>query len=177
MTAEFDWWLLIVGLVVGAGLVWLILAEWPRRDEELAADEVELEAGWIAAQLRGEGRGIEPAVAEAVLRQHRAYLKLPPPDEVPASASESPREVEVAAAVSDAVAPAGARPGGAPPETTASLASEAVGGAEPSATARHAASASAASVPSDAEAISTSNAITTPTPSDSATGQRNHSTR
>ena len=82
MTAEFDWWLLIVGLVVGAGLVWLILAEWPRQDEELADEEIRLEAGWIAAQLLADGRMIEPDAAEAVLRQHRAYLGLPPPDEL-----------------------------------------------------------------------------------------------
>jgi hypothetical protein len=82
MTAEFDWWLLIVGLVVGAGLVWLILAEWPRQDEDLADEEIGLEAGWIAAQLLADGRPIEPDVAEAVLRQHRSYLGLPPPDEL-----------------------------------------------------------------------------------------------
>jgi hypothetical protein len=87
MTAEFDWWLLIVGLVAGAGLVWLILAEWPRRDEELEDDEVAVEAGWIAAQLRAAGRIVEPDMAEAVLRQHRAYLGLPPPDELSPAAS------------------------------------------------------------------------------------------
>ena len=90
MTAEFDWWLLIVGLVAGAGLVWLILAEWPRRDEELEDAEIGLEAGWIAAQLRATGRALEPETAEAVLRQHRAYLRLPPPDELPVGPAPGP---------------------------------------------------------------------------------------
>jgi hypothetical protein len=90
MTAEFDWWLLIVGLVVGAGLVWLILAEWPRQDEELADEEIRLEAGWIAAQLLADGRPIEPEVAELVLRQHRSYLGLPPPDELTSDGGSMP---------------------------------------------------------------------------------------
>jgi hypothetical protein len=83
MTAEFDWWLLIVGLVIGAGLVWLILAELPRRDAELDHSEIALETRWIAANLEAEGRGVDPGAVAAVLREHRAYLKLPPPDEIP----------------------------------------------------------------------------------------------
>jgi len=97
MTAEFDWWLLIVGLVAGAGLVWLILAEWPRRDEELEDAEIGLEAGWIAAQLLAAGRELEPETAEAVLRQHRAYLRLPPPDEVPFSLAPGPPDPQAPA--------------------------------------------------------------------------------
>jgi hypothetical protein len=114
MTAEFDWWLLIVGLVVGAGLVWLILAEWPRHDEELADAEITLEAGWIAAQLRAEGGAVEPATAELILRQHRAYLRLPPPDELLASsppAAPAPTPAAVPAPTPAAVpAPAVAPP-------------------------------------------------------------------
>jgi hypothetical protein len=186
MTAEFDWWLLIVGLVAGAGLVWLILAEWPRRDEELADDELELEAGWIAAQLGAEGRGVEPAVAEAVLRQHRAYLRLPPPEEAPASASIAPVE-EARAVGSPEGALASPERTLASPERTLAAPEAAVGTPEDAAAstsdsvepaaARHAASASAESVPREAEAISTSSAMTAPTLSDSATGQRNQSTR
>lgn len=87
MTAEFDWWLLIVGLVIGAGLVWLILAELPRRDAELDEAEIDVEAGWIAANLEALGNGAADSVAvAAVLRQHRTYLRLPPPDELPESA-------------------------------------------------------------------------------------------
>lgn len=83
MTAEFDWWLLIVGLVIGAGLVWLILAELPRRDVELDQAEIAVEAAWIAATLQAEERELSPGAVAAVLREHRAYLKLPPPDEIP----------------------------------------------------------------------------------------------
>jgi hypothetical protein len=86
MTAEFDWWLLILGLVIGAGLVWLILAELPRRDEELGEAELDVEAAWIAAQLQHTDRRRDPAFVAAVLREHRAYLKLPPPEELPSDA-------------------------------------------------------------------------------------------
>jgi hypothetical protein len=81
MTAEFDWWLLILGLVIGAGLVWLILAELPRRDVDLGPEEHDLEASWIAAQLRPADRRWDADAVAAVLREHRAYLRLPPPEE------------------------------------------------------------------------------------------------
>ena len=86
MTAEFDWWLLILGLVIGAGLVWLLLAELPRRDVEIGEAELEVEAAWIAAQLRPTDRRWDPGAVTAVLREHRAYLRLPPPEEVPSPA-------------------------------------------------------------------------------------------
>ena len=81
MNAEFNWWLLIVGLVAGAGLVYLILADSSRRDEEIAAEEVPREAAWIAATLRDEGIPLPPETAERVLELHRVYLSSVPPDE------------------------------------------------------------------------------------------------
>ena len=50
--SEFNWWLLIVGLVLGAGLVWLILADANRRESEIADAELPAEAAWIAATLQ-----------------------------------------------------------------------------------------------------------------------------
>ena len=35
MDAEFNWWLLIVGLVVGAGLVWLVVLDSRRREADV----------------------------------------------------------------------------------------------------------------------------------------------
>ncbi len=80
MNAEFNWWLLIVGLVIGAGLVYLVLADSSRRDADLAADELPREATWIATSMAAEGRPIDPPTAERVLELHRAYLAAPPPD-------------------------------------------------------------------------------------------------
>ena len=75
MNAEFNWWLLIVGLVVGAGLVWLVIADWSRREEDLALDERAAESAWIADALRGRGEPLDPATADEILELHRAYLR------------------------------------------------------------------------------------------------------
>ncbi|HET7702697.1 MAG TPA: hypothetical protein VFK35_04810 [Candidatus Limnocylindrales bacterium] len=83
MNAEFNWWLLIVGLVIGAGLVWLVLADSRRRDVDVLERERESEALWIAEALADEGRPIEASSVLAVLRHHATYLAAPPPDAVP----------------------------------------------------------------------------------------------
>jgi hypothetical protein len=80
VNAEFNWWLLIVGLVAGAALVWLVLADSARRDADVEADEIPMEAAWIAATMRDDGEEVDPRTADRVLRLHRAYLSAPPPD-------------------------------------------------------------------------------------------------
>jgi hypothetical protein len=86
--SEFNWWLLIVGLVVGAGLVWLILADSHRRDSEISETELPAEAGWIAATMEESGQPIDNETAERVLRLHRAYLASLPPDDVSTDAGD-----------------------------------------------------------------------------------------
>lgn len=84
--AEFQWWLLLVGLVAGGGLVAVVFFEGTRRDADLADDERHAEASWISIWLRGRGRSVSADDVEAVLGAHRDYLELPPPDRyVPAS--------------------------------------------------------------------------------------------
>lgn len=80
MIAGFDWWLLLVGIVGGAGIVWLVVADFRRRDEDVAADERAEEASWIAEAITEVGRPIDDATVDDVLRLHRAYLEAPPPD-------------------------------------------------------------------------------------------------
>jgi hypothetical protein len=75
MNAEFNWWLLIVGLVVGAGLVWLVIADWSRREVDLSQDELAAESAWIAEVLRERGQALDPGDAEEILALHRAYLR------------------------------------------------------------------------------------------------------
>jgi hypothetical protein len=80
--AEFQWWLLIVGVVAGAGLVAVVFMDGARREVDIAEDERRAEATWISSSLSTEGRPIDRDDAEAVLRAHREYLALPPPDRV-----------------------------------------------------------------------------------------------
>ena len=81
MNAEFNWWLLIVGLVIGAGLVWLVVADTRRRETDLTELERDGEAQWISATLRDAGRRVAEVDVVDVLRLHAAYLSAAPPDE------------------------------------------------------------------------------------------------
>ena len=82
MNAEFNVWLLIVGLVVGAGLVWLVVMDSRRRESEIDAVELPREAAWLSAVMTEDGDAVSPEVAERLLLLHRAYLDAPPPDAV-----------------------------------------------------------------------------------------------
>jgi hypothetical protein len=81
VNAEFNWWLLIVGLVVGAGLVWFVVADSRRREHDIDAEERPREALWLAAVMQHEGRPVSAEAAERLLELHRAYLDSPPPDD------------------------------------------------------------------------------------------------
>jgi hypothetical protein len=81
MNAEFNWWLLIVGLVVGAALTWLVMSESVRREIDITESEQRGEARWISTLVSGAGRPIAPERVEEILRLHREYLSAPPPDE------------------------------------------------------------------------------------------------
>ena len=77
--AEFQWWLLLVGLVAGGGLVAVVSMDSRRREQDIGELEQRAESTWIADQLAGRGGPDAPTV-EAVLRAHREYLSLQPPD-------------------------------------------------------------------------------------------------
>src|SRR4051794_40341479 len=91
--SEFNWWLLIVGLVFGAGLVWLILADSQRRESEISQEELPAEAAWIAETLEAGGEDVDPETAERVLRLHSTYLASLPPDEVEAGLDADSEEL------------------------------------------------------------------------------------
>jgi hypothetical protein len=78
--AEFQWWLLLVGLVAGGGLVAIVSMDSRRREEDLADAERRAEATWIADRLYAQDPSLDPETVEAVLRIHREYLSLPAPD-------------------------------------------------------------------------------------------------
>lgn len=80
--AEFQWWLLIVGLVAGGALVAVVMMDGRRRDEDVGELERRAEATWITDRVDRRGRSIDVRTVEAVLRAHREYLSLPPPDQL-----------------------------------------------------------------------------------------------
>ena len=94
MNAEFNWWLLIVGLVLGASLTWLVMSESVRRDIDVSESEAHSESRWIATVMSGAGKAMPPERVEDVLRLHREYLAAPPPDD-PGAPSAAPPVVPV----------------------------------------------------------------------------------
>jgi hypothetical protein len=78
--AEFQWWLLIVGIVAGGGLVAVVLMDTSRRDADIGEEERGAEATWISQWLASEGRRVTREDVEAVLRADQDYRTLPPPD-------------------------------------------------------------------------------------------------
>jgi hypothetical protein len=105
MNAEFNWWLLIVGLVVGAALTWLVMADLTRRDADVDAAEQASEARWIATILTDSGQPIGPDRVEEVLRLHRDYLAAPPPDDPVHLADEDDATDHAPAAAAPPTAP------------------------------------------------------------------------
>lgn len=111
--AEFQWWLLLVGLVAGGGLVAVVFLDGARREADIEDEELPAEASWIAARLSPR-RELRPRDIEAVLREHREYRLLPPPDRLEAI-EVPPDPAALAAARAEARAHAAA-PAPAPAE-------------------------------------------------------------
>ncbi|MEO8469164.1 MAG: hypothetical protein ABI573_05805 [Chloroflexota bacterium] len=80
--AEFQWWLLLVGLVVGGGIVAVVYLDGSRREQDLESRELPAEAAWIADRLTASGRSVDASAVEQVLREHRAYRAELPPDRI-----------------------------------------------------------------------------------------------
>jgi hypothetical protein len=116
MNAEFNVWLLVVGLIVGAGLVWLVVMDSRRRETEIDATERPREAAWLSQVMAEDGFDVSPEAAEQLLLLHRAYLGAPPPDEVVEDPPIDEPETSSAAA-------GGLAPGQRPPASTGAVSS------------------------------------------------------
>jgi hypothetical protein len=124
VNVQFDWWLILVGFVLGAGLAWLVLAELHRREDDLAAREREIEAEWIAVDMNAHGFPADAEAVGEVLRLHRTYLASIPPSDADLGLDEAePAEAGETEASDAPYAAAGslAPPGSpAPPASSAS---------------------------------------------------------
>jgi hypothetical protein len=107
VNAEFNWWLLIVGLVVGAGIAWFVLMDTRRREVDVDEQERPREALWLSRMLADEGHRVSPDATDRMLVLHRAYLDAPPPDD-PAPTITAPASAPI----------------GLPPEPAAPVADE-----------------------------------------------------
>jgi hypothetical protein len=105
VNAEFNWWLLIVGLVLGAALTWLVMAESTRRDADITESEQRGEALWIASMLSSSDRATDTTGVEEILRLHREYLAAPPPDELAEPGIDAAQPAEGAEAAEAEEAP------------------------------------------------------------------------
>lgn len=97
MNAEFNWWLLILGLAAGAGIAWLVLADLARRDEDLAERERATEVERIAETLAADGWPTAPETIARVLDVHRhvvAEAQLPEDEAAEPEADEAGSDVD-----------------------------------------------------------------------------------
>jgi hypothetical protein len=78
MNDGFAWWLIVLGIAIGVGLVWVFVVRLPRSELDVEAPEMPIEADWISRNIESYG-GIAPQpLVEEVLELHRQYLTTGP---------------------------------------------------------------------------------------------------
>ena len=74
MNDGFAWWLIVLGIAIGVGLVWIFVVRLPRSETDVDASEVATEADWISRNIEGYGGVAPQPLVEEVLDLHREYL-------------------------------------------------------------------------------------------------------
>lgn len=75
MGDPFQWWLLILGITIGAVVTWLVSVRLAREDADVSATERPAEAAWIADAIGERGGYVPEELVEEVLELHTAYLR------------------------------------------------------------------------------------------------------
>lgn len=74
MNDEWQWWALILGILLGVGGYWLLRERLPRREEDIDPRERIAEAEWISRSVERMGGQAPPEVVSIILDLHREYL-------------------------------------------------------------------------------------------------------
>ena len=74
MNDGFAWWLIVLGIAIGVGLVWLFAVRLPRTESDVGPSEVPMEAEWISRNIESYGGMAPQPLVEEVLELHRQYL-------------------------------------------------------------------------------------------------------
>jgi hypothetical protein len=94
MTDPFAWWLLILGIGIGIGLLWLVIGRIPREQDDVSPEERAAEAAWISGVI-GRYGGVAPEpLVEEILELHDQYLKGPALEPAPADAHQPTDGIE-----------------------------------------------------------------------------------
>jgi hypothetical protein len=124
MNDGFSWWLVVLGIAVGIGLVWLFTVRLPVTESDVDAEETAEEAAWICQTIESWGGVAPTALVQEVLELHQRYLD---GDRSPAAFTDEASDATdggPAAAEPTATDPSAAalRPPDAPPTGTSSAA-------------------------------------------------------
>lgn len=104
MNDGFAWWLVVLGIAIGVGLVWLFLVRLPRTESDVDDAELVAEAEWISHTIESYGGLAPQALVEEILEMHRQYLATGAPA-VPSEPANVPRGALTEPAGPDAPAP------------------------------------------------------------------------
>jgi hypothetical protein len=74
MNDEWQWWALILGILLGVGGYWLLRERLPRREEDIDPAERRAESDWISRSVERKGGQAPPEVVSIILDLHREYL-------------------------------------------------------------------------------------------------------
>jgi hypothetical protein len=105
--AEFNLWLLVLGIAAGAAVTWVVIGTISRNDDEVATEEQVAEAEWIARTIEEHGGRVPSQLVTQILALHRRYLQggavIPVPEPEP-DADASDGRVEAAEEAEEAEA-------------------------------------------------------------------------
>lgn len=94
MNDEWQWWALILGILLGVGGYWLLRERLPRREEDIDLVERSAEADWISRSVERMGGQAPPEVVSIILDLHREYLAERAPIEPSGAGHRESLEVE-----------------------------------------------------------------------------------